>query len=143
MALCWDLTGKVKTITLFLDGKNVCTQIDNKKDWDTAQKNWDGLDYNDDMLIGIGKYSNGEAEYKNTGNPIRRGVASNFEITQFRISDTMKYDSEFTPKDKLVSDKDTLIYLSLEDDTDGTYYKNGKKVGKITCKQVKIGSGKR
>jgi hypothetical protein len=143
IAICWDMTGAKKGFKMFLDGKTkgdgltVGAVIPNMgigennffKRWKIAETEFDGIKTDKDMYLGT-------AIVMATKKP--SNFLPGFEVAQFRVSDIVRYDDEFSPKPKLSADKSTLLYIPLTDNLDGEYYKSGKKVGKIRGKQIQI-----
>jgi hypothetical protein len=141
VAICWDFSSATKITNLFWDGKNIGLMHPQPKDYDAGISGWDGIAFETiepDMFIGAANKSNGLKDDK-----LDTSVLPEFEVAQFRISDMPRYDSEFTPKAKLVADKNTIFYMPLADDLDGDIYKNGKKTIKVRAKSVKIETSKK
>jgi hypothetical protein len=136
IALCWDMTGEKKYIKMFLDGKTTYIRVNVPDRWKIAETGFDTISTDDDMYLGAARSSG------IIGNPLQKNFPE-FEIAQFHISDIVRYEEEFTPKQKIKVDKNTLLCMSLSDDLDGTYYKNGKKTGEIRGKQVKMDDTKK
>ena len=125
VAACWNIENGKEHLAIFLDGK----QLDRAEGISHPNRKFSRIPkIPSSLYIGARK----------KGDEIIPNLPPNITVAQFRISNTVRYDKEFTPQATASLDPHTLLYLPLAENTDGTYFIEGKEPGTVKAERVKV-----
>lgn len=125
VAGCWDVEKGKELRELFLDGK----RIDKIEHTNHPDRKFAGIAKLPSYLyLGTGK----------SGDNLITNRPPNIALSQFRISNTIRYDKEFTPSPTAAIDANTLLYFPFTENAEGTYFREGKDPGKVKAERIKV-----
>jgi hypothetical protein len=146
VAMCWDVEDIKKNMKIFVNGSSSGLLLHwegNPEKWKVAEEEFDEIKEipEEYIYIGAAKYSNGIAQQK--GVILNDTVSPDFEISQLRISDMIRYETdEFIPKENFTVDEHTILYIPFKDNLEGKYYQP-KKSGNVIAEKVQITKSKK
>jgi|ETNmetMinimDraft_26_1059896.scaffolds.fasta_scaffold70023_1 hypothetical protein len=126
IACCWDTTDGRTHRRIFLNGE--CA--DSKEFDNRPEREFRGISkIPTTMYIGTGK----------TNARLMTDVSPQLTVSQFRISDVVRYDAAFTPAREFAVDAHTLVYFPFTGGTlTGLYYRDGMSPGKVDAERIGI-----